>query len=142
MSEVRADLEGQRVLDLKLAGTGAAGRTSAPRPRSDEAERREEATAAALVTAQVDLTSARAELLSIQRRVDDAEAIARQNREEVPQRRMLERVHAPMLEGLRSRANAALGFICNENAPPSHSDDYASHLTFFTNVVTRLEARS
>ena len=47
-----------------------------------------------------------------------------------------------MLQDLRNRANTALGFICDENAPPPHSNDYASHLIFFTNVVTSLEARS
>ena len=61
----------------------------------DEAERRAEAMAAALVTAQADLASARAELLLLQKWVDDAEAVARQNREEVLQRRTLEREHAP-----------------------------------------------
>ena len=47
-----------------------------------------------------------------------------------------------MLEGLRSRANAALGHICDENAPHPLVDDYASHLCFFTDVVTRLENHS
>ena len=88
------------------------------------------------------MASARAELLSLRKRVDDAEAVARQNREEVLRRRTLEREHAPMLQDLRNRANIALGHICDENAPPPHSNDYASHLTFFTDVVTRLEARS
>ena len=82
VAEVRRDLEGRYALKLKLAGTEAAGKTDALRPRLDEAERHEEATAAALVTAQADLASARAELLSLQRRVDDAQAVARQNREE------------------------------------------------------------
>ena len=58
------------------------------------------------------------------------------------QRRTLERVHAPMLEGLRNRANAALSHICDENAPHPHSNDYVSHLRFFTDVVMRLENRS
>ena len=35
-----------------------------------------------------------------------------------------------------------MGYTCEENAPHPHSNDYASHLIFFTNVVTRLEARS
>ena len=74
--------------------------------------------------------------------MDDTEAVGQQNREEVLQRRTLEREHAPMLQDLRNRANTALGFICDENAPHPHSNDYASHLIFFTNVVTRLEARS
>ena len=88
------------------------------------------------------MASARVELRSLRRRVDDAEAVARQNTEEVLQRRTLEREHAPMLQDLRNRANIALGHICDVEAPAPHSNDYASHLTFFTEVVTRLEARS
>ena len=103
---------------------------------------REEATVAALISAQADLASACIKLLSLQRRVDDIEAVAQQNREEVLQRRTLEREHAPMLQDLRNRANTALGHICDEDAPAPHSNDYASHLTFFTEVVTCLEARS
>ena len=49
---------------------------------------------------------------------------------------------APMLQDLRNRANTALGHICDEDAPAPHSNDYANHLTFFTEAVTRLEARS
>ena len=142
VAEVRPDLEGRYDLKLKLAGQEGAGRAAALRPRLDEAERRSEATTAAWVTAQADLASARAELLSLRRRVDDAEAIARQNREEVLQHRMLEREQARMLQDLRNKANTALGYICDENAPTPHSSDYASHLTFFTEVVTRLEAHS
>ena len=59
MAEVRADLEGRYDLKLKLAGAEDEGRAAALRPRLDEAERRAEATAAALVTAQADLASAR-----------------------------------------------------------------------------------
>ena len=47
-----------------------------------------------------------------------------------------------MLQDLRNRANTALGYICDENAPTPHSSDYASQLTFFTEVVTHLEAQS
>ena len=47
-----------------------------------------------------------------------------------------------MLRDLRNGANIALGHICDVEAPTPHSNDYASHLTFFTEVVTRLEARS
>ena len=139
MAEVHADLEGMYDSKLKLAGLEDAGRAAALRPRLDEAERRAEATTAALVTTQADLASTRAELLSLQNRVDGVEADARQNREEVLQRWMLKCEHAPMLQGLRNRANSALGYICDENAPTPHSNDYASHLTFFTEVMTRLE---
>nr|XP_020182389.1 tol-Pal system protein TolA-like [Aegilops tauschii subsp. strangulata] len=121
VAEVRANLEGRHDLKLKLAETEAVGRAAALRPRLAEVERREEATAAALVTAQEELASAHAELLTLQKRVADAESVARQSREEVLQRRMLERVHAPMLQDLRNRANTALGHICDENAPhPTH----------------------
>ena len=47
-----------------------------------------------------------------------------------------------MLQDLRNRANITLGHICDVEVPTPHSNDYASHLTFFTEVVTRLEARS
>ena len=67
VAEVRADLEGRYDLKLKLAGVEDAGRAAALRPRLDEAERRAEATAAALVTALADLASARAELLSLRK---------------------------------------------------------------------------
>ena len=63
MAEARADLEGRYDLRLKLAGTEAAGRAAALRPKLAEVERREEPTAAALVTAQAKLASARAKLL-------------------------------------------------------------------------------
>ena len=58
VAEVRADLEGGYDLKLKLAGVEDEGRAAALRPRLDEAERRAEATAAALVTAQAVLASA------------------------------------------------------------------------------------
>ena len=58
------------------------------------------------------------------------------------ERRTLERVHAPMLEGLRNRANIVLGHICDENAPHPHAYNYASHLCFFADMVTCLESRS
>ena len=88
------------------------------------------------------MASARAELLSLQKRVDDAEVVAWQSREEVVQRWTLKHEHAPMLQDLRVRANAALGHVWDENALYPHSNDYASHLCFFADVVTRLEARS
>ena len=47
-----------------------------------------------------------------------------------------------MLQALRVRANQALGAICGKHAPHPHAEDYASHLHFFTDVVTRLEDRA
>ena len=46
-----------------------------------------------------------------------------------------------MLRDLRTRANQVLGVICDEHAPHPHAKDYASHLRFFTDVMTRLENR-
>ena len=116
---------------MKLVEAGAAGRTAALKSRFTEVERCEEAAAAALVSVQAELASACAELIPLQQRVADAEFVARQNKEEVLQWRMLERVHAPMLQDLRNRANVALGHICDENAPHPHANDYAIHLRFF-----------
>ena len=44
-----------------------------------------------------------------------------------------------MLQGLRVRANNTLGAVCDESTPHPHESDYASHLRFFTDVLTRLE---
>lgn len=108
VAEVRAGLEDRHDLNLRLAKTEATGRAAVLRPRLAGVERREEAMAAALVTAQAELASARAELLSLQKRVANAESVAGQSREEVLQRQTLEREHAPMLQDLRVRANTAL----------------------------------
>ena len=67
--------------------------------------------------------------------------LARQNREEACRRQTLEHEYAPMLQALRVRANRALSTICEESAPHPHEEDYASHLRFFIEVVTRLEDR-
>nr|XP_020169716.1 tol-Pal system protein TolA-like [Aegilops tauschii subsp. strangulata] len=107
VAEARADLEGRYDLKLEFMEAAAAGRTAALKSRLIEAERREEAAAAALVSAQAKLASAHAELLPLQQRVADAESVARQNREEVLQRRMLERdfdfdaTIAPVSEAIR-----------------------------------------
>ena len=82
-------------MKLKRVEAEAAGRAAALESKLAEAERREEAAAAALVSAQAELASTHAELLPLQQRVTDAESVARQNREEVLPRRTLERVHAP-----------------------------------------------
>lgn len=50
--------------------------------------------------------------------------------------------HVPMLRDLRTRANQALGTICDEHTPHPHAEDYVGHLCFFTYVVTRLESRA
>nr|XP_020165394.1 uncharacterized protein C6orf163-like [Aegilops tauschii subsp. strangulata] len=66
VAEARADLEGRYNLKLEFIAAEAAGRTAALKSRMTEAERREEATADALASAQAELASARAELLPLQ----------------------------------------------------------------------------
>ena len=44
-----------------------------------------------------------------------------------------------MVQALRLWANRSLGVICKESVPHPRVEDYASHLHFFTEVVTRLE---
>ena len=47
-----------------------------------------------------------------------------------------------MLQGLCVGPNRALGVICDESASHPHESDYASHLNFFTDVVTRLKEQA
>ena len=47
-----------------------------------------------------------------------------------------------MLQDLRVRANRALETICEESIPHPYEDDDASHLCFFTQIVTRLDDRA
>nr|XP_020167012.1 tol-Pal system protein TolA-like [Aegilops tauschii subsp. strangulata] len=72
----RADLANRHELKLKLLEAKAKGRTTALRSRLNEAEQREKAAAAALISVQAELASARSELLPLQRRVADAESFA------------------------------------------------------------------
>ena len=65
VAEARANLESRHNLKLKLVEAGAAGRTAALKSWLVEVERREEATASALASAQAELVSSRAELLSL-----------------------------------------------------------------------------
>ena len=81
-------------------------------------------------------------MLLLRQRVEEAEVVARQNADEIHQRRILEHEHGPMLTTLRERANTALGNICEAAVGEPHAVNYASNLQFFTDVVTQLEARS
>ena len=81
-TSARTDLECRHDLKLKLMEAEAEGRTTAPRSRLDEAEQREKAAVAVLISVQADLASARAELLPLQRRVTNAESLTQQSREE------------------------------------------------------------
>ena len=65
-----------------------------------------------------------------------------QSEDELHRRRVLEHVHAPMLQTLRERANTALGYIYEAVAKEPHEVNYAGNLQFFTDVVTLLENRS
>ena len=117
MAKARADLVGRYDLKLELVEAEAVGRTISLRTELAEVEQREKAAAAVLTSTQAELASARAELLSLQQRVANTESFTQQSKEEVLQRRTLERVHAPMLQDLRHKANITLGHICYDNAP-------------------------
>ena len=65
-AEARTDLVGRYDLKLKLVEAEAVGRTNALGLGLDEAERREKATAATLISVQAELAYARAELLYLQ----------------------------------------------------------------------------
>ena len=66
MAEAHADLVGRYDLKLKRVEAEAAGRTAALKSKLAEAERREEAAAATLVSAQAELASAHAEVSPLQ----------------------------------------------------------------------------
>ena len=75
MAEAHANLASRYDLKLKLVAAEAVGRTAALKSRLTEAERREEATAAAMASARAELAFAHAELLPLQQRVANAESI-------------------------------------------------------------------
>lgn len=139
MAEARAGLEHEYEERLELIRAEAAGRTAALRTRLTEATKRAEATAAALGSARAELASSRSELLLLQLRVDDAEAVMERNADEIRQRQTLEHMHGPMLRMLRERANTALGNICEAAAEEPHVTNYVGNLQFFTDVVMHLE---
>ena len=66
MAEARADLAGRYDLKPKLVEAEAVGRTTALRSGLAEAEQREKAAVAALISVQAELAYARAELLYLQ----------------------------------------------------------------------------
>ena len=76
VAEGRADLANRYNLKLKLLEAEADGRTAALRSKLNEVEQREKAAAAALISVQAELASARAELLPLQQRVTAAESLA------------------------------------------------------------------
>ena len=80
-----------------LSGAKAEGRTAAIKAKLVEEMRRADSSAAAHGAAQAELSSSQAERLLLQRRVDDAKAIAWKNEDEIRQWRVLEHEHAPML---------------------------------------------
>ena len=120
----------------------AEGRTATLKAKLDEVTRRADTSRAALGIAQTELASSRAEVLHLHQRVDETEAVARQNEDEIRQRQTLEHEHGPMLRALRERANVALGNICEAAVEEPRVINYAGNLRFFTNVVTQLETRS
>nr|XP_020178607.1 dynein regulatory complex protein 1 homolog [Aegilops tauschii subsp. strangulata] len=82
VAKAREDLANEYDLKLKFLEAEAEGRTTALRSRLDEAEQCERTDVAAQTSAQADLASTRADLLSLQQQIDDVASLAQQNREE------------------------------------------------------------
>ena len=131
----RSNLEREFGERLAFIRTKAEGRTTALRTKLEEATRRGDALRAALEVAQGESTTSRAEVLLLRQRLDEAEAVARQNADEIRQRRILEHEHDPMLTTLWERANTALGNVCEAAVGEPHAVNYAGNLQFFTDVV-------
>src|SRR4051812_36583157 len=142
VATARQGLEREFERKLESIRVEAEGRTTALRAQRDEAMRRADASRAALEAAQKESSALQAEVLRLRQRVEEAEAVERQNANEIRQRQVLEHVHGPMLTTLRERANTALGNICEATMGEPHTINYAGNLQFFTAVVTQLEARS
>ena len=102
-------------------------------------KQREGAAREALASSESALDSARAEISSLRKQAEDTASLLEKASSEKCRRLTLEREHGSVLQGLRIRANNALGAICDERAPLPHENDYASNLCFFTDIVTRLE---
>ena len=77
----------------------------------------ESATREALISSEFALASVRAELSSLQQQIKDTTALAERTAGEANRHQTLQREHTLMLQGLRLRANSALGTICDESAP-------------------------
>ena len=123
----RLKLEHEFEERLGLIRAEAEGRTAALRAKLEEATRRVDALRAALEVAQGESTTSHAEVLLLRQRVDEAEAVTRQNADKICQRRLLEHEHSPMLTMLRERASTALGNICEAVVGEPHTVNYAGN---------------
>ena len=136
------DLAKGHRLELELLKAGLEGKTTALKAKLESVERREDTAKEAMASSESALASARAKLSSVQQQVKDIASLAERAVNEANRRLTLQCEHGLMLQDLRARANHALGTICNEIASHPHENDYASHLNFFINIVTRLEDRA
>ena len=139
VAKARAELDGRHRLDLELLKAELEGRTSVLKIELRAVQQREGAAREALASSESALGSARAEISSLRKQAEDTASLLEKASSEKCRRLTLEREHGPMLQALRARANKALGAICDESAPHPHENDYASHLRFFTDIMTRLE---
>ena len=142
VATARLNLERELKERLELVRTKAEGRTNALRAKLEEATRQADALRAPLEAAPGESATSHAEVLLLRQQVVEAEAVARQNADEMRQRWLLEHEHAPILTMLRERANTALGNICEAAVGEPRAINYAGNLQFFTDIVTQLEARS
>ena len=124
--KVRVELTGRHYLDLELLKAEIEGRTSALKTELQVVEERESAARETLTSSESALNSARAEISSLQKQDEDNTSLLKKASSEKCHRLTLEREHDSMLQGLRVRANNALGAICDESAPHPHENDYAN----------------
>ena len=113
---------------LGLIRAEAEGWTAALRAKLEGATRQADAFRAALEVVQGELTTSQAEVHLLRHQVEEAEAVVRQNADEIRLRRILEHEHGPMLTTLRERAKTALGNICEATIDEPHTVNYAGNL--------------
>jgi hypothetical protein len=135
VDRAREALASEFQLKLEQLWVEAEGRISALRGQLTAMAARE-------VAAREALASSQAELSSLQGQVTDAETAVSRAMDEARRHRAMMLECASMLEDLRTRANQALGSICEESAPRPREVDDAGNLHFFMQVVARLEDRA
>lgn len=139
VAKARAEMDGRHRLDLELLKAELEGRTSILKTKLQAMEQCEGAARGALASSESALNSTRAKISSLRMQAEDTAFLLKKASSEKCRRLTLEREHGSMLQGLRIRANNTLGAICDESTAHPHENDYACHLPFFTDIITRLE---
>jgi hypothetical protein len=135
VEEAREAIVREHNLKLEELRVEAEGRRSALKKGIDVLGQRE-------MDAREARDSAQAKLSSLQQQIADAESLVKKAAEEDKRRRTMRHMRSSMLEDLMNRTNRALGTICEERIEQPHENYDASYLSFFTQVVTRIEDRA